>query len=402
MKLAKRTKKTSHSGLDEIFAASKPGMISFAGGYPDSKLFPRVEIEQAFSHTFQSAPATLLQYNSSKGYLPLREKLATRMQNDGINTTAESVMLTQGAQQGIDLAARLLLNRGDGMVVEAPTYLGALASFDVYEPNYYEVPMEADGMNIDELQKVLMKHEVKMIYTVPDFQNPTGTVMSLEKRKTLVQLANIYDIVILEDGPYRDLRYTGESLPPIKHFDTEGRVIFLGSFSKILAPSLRLGWLTAGPELFDGLVALKGGSDVETSNLMMNSVDSYLETNDLDAHIKEVKTTYQHRKDLMVSALEKYLPSEVHFNNPEGGFFLWLTMPQGFDSTKFLQESLIPNSNVSFVPSANLVPSKQLMNAARLNFTNVNDKDIETGVEMLGQQLKLALQSKPIRKTATR
>ncbi|AEV95801.1 aminotransferase-like domain-containing protein [Pediococcus claussenii] len=390
MKLANRTKKTSNSGLDEIFAASGPGVISFAGGYPDQQLFPKQELEKAFSSSFQSSNSNLLQYNSSLGYLPLRDKLAQRLQDDGIVVNADSIMLTQGAQQGIDLAARLLLDKGDGIVVEAPTYLGALAAFDVYEPTYYEVSMDNDGMNIEALRKVLMSHQVKMIYTVPDFQNPTGTVMSLEKRKALIKLANDYDVVILEDGPYRNLRYKGESLPPIKHFDTQGRVIFLGSFSKILAPGLRLGWLTAGPELFSGLVALKGGSDVESSNLTMASVNVYLEENDLDEHIATVRSTYKRRKDVMIESLQHFLPSGVSYTNPDGGFFLWLTMPAGFDSTEFLKNNLIPNK-VSFVPSANLMPSKKLKNAARLSFSNVSEEDIRSGIQTMSQLLSAKL-----------
>ena len=216
----------------------------------------------------------MLQYASTEGYEPLRAKIAARLQTTGMQVDADDIMMTQGAQQGIDLVARLMLDPGDGLVVEAPTYLGALAAFNAYQPTYYEVPMQADGMDINALQRILMSRKVKFIYTVPDFQNPTGVVMSLAKRQAIIRLANQYDVMILEDNPYRDLRYTGKALPTIKSLDTEGRVIYLGSFSKILSPSLRMGWLVAAPNLLKELLALKGGSDLESSNLVMHGINT--------------------------------------------------------------------------------------------------------------------------------
>ncbi|KRO18869.1 aminotransferase-like domain-containing protein [Lacticaseibacillus saniviri] len=392
MKFAQRTVKTSSAGLDAIFAASGPNVISFAGGYPDATLFPEHAMQAAFSESFAQHSGSLLQYSTTAGYLPLREKLADRMnRRDHLNLKADDILLTQGAQQGIDLTARLLLDKGDGVIVEGPTYIGGLAAFDAYEPTYYEVPIEEDGMDITKLQKALMQHQVKLIYTIPDFQNPTGTVMSVEKRQAMVQLANQYDVVILEDSPYRDLRYTGENLPTIKSFDTEGRVISLGSFSKILAPSLRLGWLTAAPELLAALTALKAAADVESSHLVAVAVDTFMNDNDLDAHIDAMKQVYQTKRDAMLNALERYMPKDVHFNHPDGGFFLWLTLPEGFDMQHFMTAELLPEYNVSLVPSHHLYASKSIENGARLNFTNVSEATIESGIKMLGQALNDAL-----------
>lgn len=392
MKFAKRTQKTGNSGLEDLFAASGPNVISFAGGYPDRSLFPTQQLNQAFKHSFNSGDTELLQYASTQGYLPLREKIAARLRATGIPTRADNIMMTQGAQQGLDLVARLMLDSGDGLVVEAPTYLGALAAFNAYQPTYYEIPMQDDGMDINALQRVLMSHKVKFIYTVPDFQNPTGVVMSVAKRKALIRLANQYDVMILEDNPYRDLRYDGKPLPTIKSFDTQGRVVYLGSFSKILSPSLRMGWLVAAPDLLQELLALKGGSDLESSNLTMHGIDAYIAENDLDAHITEIQNRYREKKNAMVAAMNRYLPDEAHFTNPDGGFFLWLTMPAGFDMGAFMKQHLLPESNISYVPSANLYATSAQVNGARLNFTGPTLEQIDTGIKALGDALKTALQ----------
>ena len=388
MKFAKRTQKTGNSGLEDLFAASGPNVISFAGGYPDRSLFPTQQLNQAFKHSFNSGDTELLQYASTQGYLPLREKIAARLRATGIPTRADNIMMTQGAQQGLDLVARLMLDPGDGLVVEAPTYLGALPAFNAYQPTYYEIPMQDDGMDINALQRVLMSH----IYTVPDFQNPTGVVMSVAKRQALIRLANQYDVMILEDNPYRDLRYDGKPLPTIKSFDTQGRVVYLGSFSKILSPSLRMGWLVAAPDLLQELLALKGGSDLESSNLTMHGIDAYMAENDLDAHITEIQNCCREKKNAMVAAMNRYLPDEAHFTNPDGGFFLWLTMPAGFDMGAFMKQHLLPESNISYVPSANLYATSAQVNGARLNFTGPTLEQIDTGIKALGDALKTALQ----------
>ncbi len=397
MEFAQRNHQNAAAGLEALFAASAPDVISFAGGYPDRSLFPKAELNAAFTTSFASEDTELLQYTSAAGYRPLREKLAKRLETNQISATADDVLLTQGAQQGIDLTARLLLNEGDGLVVEGPTYVGALAAFDAYQPTYYTVPMEADGMDLHALQKVLMTHQVKLIYTIPDFQNPTGTVMSLAKRKALVALANQYDVIILEDGPYRDLRYSGENLPPLRSFDIQGRVIFLGSFSKILAPSLRLGWVNAASELLHPLMGLKGGVDVESSNLMMHSIDNYLEHNDLDAHIQTIRACYREKKALMVKTLRQYLPGNCTINDPEGGFFLWLRLPEGFDAEAFMNDTLLPEANVSFVPASIMVPGHAMTNGARLNFTGPSLAAIKEGSQALGLALQTAMKQAAVK-----
>lgn len=376
MKFASRVATTMQSGLDELFTAPDPELISFAGGYPDATMFPQAALQGAFAQATEESAA--FQYGDSWGLPRLRRHIAQWLQKDGIPATAQDVLLTQGAQQGIDLAAKMLLNPGDGLVVEAPTYLGALAAFNAYEPQYYEVPMAADGMDLGALQKILMTHKIKMIYTVPDFQNPTGAVMSLAIRKALIALANQYDVIILEDGPYRWLRYQGESLPPLKHFDTQGRVIFLGSMSKILAPSLRLGWMVAAPKLLEAAAALRGASDVESSQLVHRAVALYLEQNDFDAHLDQLRQCYGAKLKLMHHAISAQLPAGYQLSQPAGGFFLWLTAPAGVDMTALQAQRLAP-AHVSVVPSKNLTPSHQLLNGARLTFAAPPTAKIEPG-----------------------
>ncbi|KRM32907.1 aminotransferase [Agrilactobacillus composti DSM 18527 = JCM 14202] len=393
-RLASRVQRTAQSGLGNIFANGQTELISFAAGLPDTGSFPKAALKQAFDQVFDNDNGETLQYHDSLGLLPLREKLADRLTKQGTPTKTAELMLTQGAQQGIDLVARLVLNKGDGLVVEAPTYIGALANFDAYEPTYHEVNMEPDGMNITQLQKVLLQHDVKLVYTIPDYQNPTGAVMSLAKRQALLELANRYNFIILEDSPYRELCYNGHLLPTLRSMDTEGRVISLGSFSKILAPGLRLGWLNADAELFQDIVALKAGLDVETPNLIMQGVNTYLDTNNLDAHIQSINKVYQEKMTFMLQCLQRELPAGVTYTKPTGGFFIWLTVPDNIDLGQLLTDRMLPEGHVSYVPAKNLYPSKAVHNQARLNFTNPSLADIQTGIHRLSEILADTIASK--------
>ncbi|WP_416353221.1 PLP-dependent aminotransferase family protein [Agrilactobacillus fermenti] len=390
-RLARRVSRTAQSGLGNVFAASNPNLISFAAGFPAEDLFPKAALKKAFSDIFDRPGNDTLQYHDSLGLKSLREKIARHLNQTGTPAHADQLMLTQGAQQGIDLVARLVLDPGDGLAVEAPTYIGALASFDAYEPTYYEIPVAADGLDTTQLQKTLLQHDIKLLYTIPDYQNPTGTVMSLSKRQTLIQLAERYNFIILEDSPYRDLTYDQHTLPSLKSLDTNGRVINLGSFSKILAPGLRLGWLTAETELFDNLVELKAGSDVETSSVIMQGVNTYLDQNDLDAHIQVIRDSYTQKMNAMLTALQQEMPNQIHYNTPTGGFFIWLTAPTQIDMGQLLIKRMMPEGNVSYVPAKNLFPSKQHNNAARLNFTGQSIPNIYEGIHRMATILRSEL-----------
>lgn len=389
---AERTIKAGEAGIADAFAASNDAnLISFAGGFPDAALFPNAAMGAAFQHAFTDGSQNILQYHDNRGYLKLREQLAARLTDDGTPTQADDIILTQGAQQAIDLVARMLINPGDGLVVEAPTYFGALGAFDNYGPTYYEVPMQSDGMDMHALQKVLMAHPVKMIYTIPDFQNPTGIVMSLKKRQELLRLAKQYDVVILEDSPYRWLRLTGEQLPTLQSLDTDDRVISLGSFSKILAPGLRLGWASGGKRWIDAIANLKNGADLESPFMTMVAVSDYLAENSLDDHLVQLRRTYQMKKDAMVNALRCNLPAGFKVNDPQGGFFVWLTGPADVDMGQLLKDEVLPHENIAYIPSRNLYPSKSVVNAARLNFTGEDVAAIQTGAARLSAALAQAV-----------
>lgn len=390
---AKRINKNISSRLQGLFPETNfPDNISFGGGCPDEKSFPARELVNAYQEAIINEKEHSFQYHDVKGPERLREFLADRAQKKmGIaNVTSEDVMLTAGGQQGIELVAKLFLEAGDKMAVEVPCYVGALAAFDVYEPDYYEIPMEDDGVNLDCLEDTLKAHpDIKLFYTVPDFHNPTGITMSLEKRQRLVDLANKYDFVILEDTPYRDLRYHGESLPSIKSFDTEGRVIFLSSFSKILSPAYRLGWLLASPEIKDELTKLKLAEDLEVPYISSATVDNYIAHNDLDAHIEGLKKIYRQKLDKMDQALHAYLPADAKISHPEGGFFFWIELGDDANTSQLLLDEAIPNEHLIYVPSASFYPDRDHVNGLRINFTGSSLAEIDEGCRRLGRLLNV-------------
>ena len=306
--------------------------------------------------------------------------------------TENDILIIQGAQQGLDISAKLVVNPGDTIVTENPTFLGALIAFAPTQPNYAPVRTDEFGMDTDQLAEVLATNpNVVMIYTIPEFQNPTGVTMNLERRKHLIELANKYNVLVVEDSAYRELRYVGEQLPTIKSLDTEGRVIHLGSFSKILAPSMRLGWALASPEILDKLSLLKLASDTQNSTLNMNATLEYLRRHDIDEHIAKIRPNYLRKLNLMLSTMRETFPDEVSFTEPEGGLFTWLTFPVGFDATNFMKETLLPKGKVAYVPGATFFPVVQEPNHARVNFSGVEDDRIVEGISRIGKLLKQTL-----------
>ena len=298
------------------------------------------------------------------------------------------MLIIQGAQQGLDLVAKLVIDPGDVIVTEDPTFLGALIAFAPTEPAYAPVRSDSHGMDTDHLEQVLSAHpNAKLIYVVPDFQNPTGVTMSLARRERLIELANRYEVLVLEDTPYRSLRYEGSSLPTLKSLDTEQRVIHLGSFSKILAPAMRLGWAVAEPEILERLGLLKLAADTQNSTLNMTATAEYLSHYDIDAHIARAVPVYRHKRDLMLTTIRETFPKDIHFTEPDGGLFVWLKFPAGFDATAFMAETLLPEAKVAYVPGATFFPVQQQPNHARLSFSGVPDERLVHGVSELGRLL---------------
>jgi 2-aminoadipate transaminase len=393
MSLANRMKYVKPSAIRELLSlGADPEIISFGGGYPDASLFPLEQLNNVYQRAIMETGRDSLQYTVSNGTPRLREQIARRMNLDGIDCDAENVLVLQGGQQGLDLVSKMVVDRGDIIITESPTFLGALIAFNPYEPKYIGVEMDDDGMKMDELERVLEQNpEAKLLYTVPDFQNPSGVTMSLERRTRLIELANKYDLIVLEDSPYRELRFSGEAVPPLKSMDTEGRVIFLGSFSKILAPGLRLGWAVASNELIQQLGLLKLAADTQCSTLNMAAVSLYLDTYDIDAHIASIRTAYRGKKDLMLEAIRRDFPASIRFTEPSGGMFTWLTFPEGFDAGAFMRQKAVPDGKVAYVPGAPFFPVNPRENHARVSYSTQSEAGIIKGIETLGRLLKAAI-----------
>jgi 2-aminoadipate transaminase len=390
---ANRMTRVRPSAIRELLRlGANPEVISFGGGYPDPALFPMADLDEVFHAILAESDGRSLQYTDSRGLPELREHIAHRAKRDGIDCGADDVLVIQGGQQGLDLAAKLVVNAGDAVITENPTFLGALIAFAPCEPRYAAVRTDADGMDMDHLAATLdATPGVKLIYTVPDFQNPTGVTMSLERRHRLIELANQHDVLVVEDSPYRALRYEGSDIPPIKSLDTQGRVIHLGSFSKVLAPGMRLGWAIAADDVIDKLGLLKLAADTQCSTLNMAATAAYLDKFDLDAHIAHACDAYRHKRDLALGTLAAVLPDTVSFTRPVGGLFTWLTFPEGFDAADFMRDHLLPEAKVAYVPGQTFFPGNDEPNHARLSYSGVPDDRLTTGLRRLGELLTRTL-----------
>ncbi|MFA7412467.1 MAG: PLP-dependent aminotransferase family protein, partial [Tissierellaceae bacterium] len=295
---AKRMDNIKASEIRELLKLTQqPNIISFAGGMPASESFPLEELLKINRDVLENQGTVALQYGPTEGYAPLREAIAKRLAKLSVEAKADDVLITSGSQQGLDFAAKIFINPGDVIVCESPTYLGAINAFKAYEPKFVEVETDDDGMDMEELDRVLSSTEnVKFIYVIPDFQNPSGKTWSVDRRKKLVELANKYNVAIIEDNPYGELRFEGEILPAIKHYDTEGRVAFLGTFSKIFSPGVRLGWVVAEPEFLNKFILVKQGADLQSSTISQLELSRFLELYDMDAHIQKIIDLYRVRR----------------------------------------------------------------------------------------------------------
>lgn len=363
-------------------------IISFAGGLPAPELFPTEELQAVCVKVLQEEGGSALQYSATEGYKPLRKKIAERMTSQGMKVAAADVLITSGSQQGLEFSGRIFLNEGDIVICESPSYLGALNAFNVYRPKFVEIKMDDDGMIIDDLEKALEEnHEkTKFIYVIPEFQNPTGRTMSLERRKRLLELANKYDIPIVEDNPYGELRFEGEVIPSIKSMDTKGLVIHLGTFSKIFCPGYRLGWVVADPEILSKYITVKQGADLQSSTISQREVNRYMEMYSLDEHVEKIKALYKKRKNLMVQTMKEEFPKTVTFTNPQGGLFTWLDLPEGVDAAEVFKLAIA--QKVAFVPGEPFYPNGGHANHARLNFSSMPEDKIVEGIKRLGKVLK--------------
>lgn len=388
IKYAKRMEHIKGSAIRELLKLTEqPEIISFAGGLPAPELFPIEEMKQVCLKVLDTDGRAALQYSPTEGYLPLRKIISERMKSSKVEVPAEDILITSGSQQGLEFSGKVFLDEGDTVICESPTYLGALNAFMSYVPNFVEVEMDQDGMKMDELEKALKANpNAKFIYTIPDFQNPSGITMSLERRKRIVELAVEYNIPIVEDNPYGELRFEGERLPAIKHFDKTGMVAFLGTFSKTFAPGLRVGWVAASPEVVRKYVLVKQGADLQCNSMSQRETAAFVQMFDIDKHISKIIEVYRRRRDLMIGTMEKEFPKNVKFTYPNGGLFTWVELPEGIDAADVLKLAL--EEKVAFVPGGSFYPNGGNENHFRLNYSCMPEDKIVEGITRLGKVLK--------------
>jgi len=398
---AQRTQRMGRSIIRELLKfTQQPDIISFAGGLPAPELFPLEQCEAAACRLLHEHGAAALQYGPTEGYLPLRRFICERMSRYGIKAEPSNILITSGSQQALDLVGKMLINPGDRVLVEEPTYLGALQAWNAYQADYVSVPQDDNGLRTELLEGAL-RVGPKFMYILPNFQNPGGTTLSLERRLDLVRLANKYGIPLLEDDPYGALRFEGEHLPPLVALDAdyqtgaapnghgymEGNVIYLGTFSKTLAPGLRLGWVVAPVEVVDQLVMMKQGTDLQTSSFDQMLAYEMVKDGFMDEHIRTIRRVYRERRDVMLAALERYFPEGCSWTRPEGGLFLWARVPEWIDTGDLMAEAV--QAKVAYVPGFAFYPDPAHgRNTMRLNFSNAEPTQMEEGMRRLGNLLK--------------
>lgn len=392
LKFAERMDNMKASEIRELLALTqKPEIISFAGGLPAPEMFPVKAWKEACDKVMDNNGQVALQYGPTDGVPRLREHLIPRMEKLACkNVDPKDFLILSGSQQGLDFMPKTMIDKDDYIIVESPTYLGALNAFKAYQPRFIEVPSDDDGMDLNYLEEQLKTHDhVKFCYAIPDFQNPSGRTWSLEKRKGLMDLANKYDFAILEDNPYGELRFAGEILPSLRSMDTQGRVAFMGTFSKILSPGIRLGWFHADPELLGKFNLIKQGADLQSSTFTQLILAQFLDDNDIESHIQKICDLYGKRKDIMVESMKKYFPEEVTFTNPEGGLFLWVMMPEYINGRELAKKAI--EKKVAYVPGGAFYANNPKENCFRLNYSCMPEERIEEGIKRLGETIKDAI-----------
>ncbi|NBC81760.1 MAG: aminotransferase class I/II-fold pyridoxal phosphate-dependent enzyme [Bacteroidetes bacterium] len=358
-------------------------VISFAGGLPNRELFPVEQLKQASAEVFDEAGKEALQYSNSEGYLPLREYIAKRYKTkNGLEVNPENILITNGSQQGLDLMAKIFLNETDDVMLEEPGYLGAIQAFQVYRASFNAVRLEKDGADIEHFKQILKHSKPKLFYTVPNFQNPSGISYSDEKRKIIAQLLTDKPIIVVEDDPYGDLRYTGREKKTFKSLMPE-KTILLGTFSKTVVPSFRLGWLVAPAAYMERLVIAKQAADLHTNYFIQRLIFKYLSTHKIDSHIAVIRDRYDKQRTAMIAALRKYFPEGVDFTLPEGGMFLWVMLPEGISTMKLFDIAI--QKKVAFVPGNPFYTDGRETNTLRLNFSCVDENLIDEGIKRLAE-----------------
>ena len=409
---AQRTQRMGSSMIRELLKLTeRPDIISFAGGLPAPEMFPVEAFEAASSRVLRQHGSKALQYSTTEGYMPLREFIVEKMGRYGIEASVDNVLITSGSQQALDLIGKLLINPGDLILTERPTYLGALQAWRAYQAEFSTVPIDDEGLRVDKLEEALCSGP-KFMYVLPNFQNPGGVTLSYERRLALVDIADRYGVPIIEDDPYGELRFEGEHLPPLVVLDADklngrqynfqnepnsyfkGNVIYMSTFSKTLAPGLRLGWIVAPASVIKHCVMTKQGMDLHTSSLIQMVAYEVVKDGFLTEHVRQIRQTYCRRRDIMLEVMSEHFPPGVRWTRPEGGLFLWVTLPEELDSTAVLEEAI--NHKVAYVPGAAFYPDGKTRNSFRLNFSNAQPEQIREGIARLGQVLHNVIEPMPV------
>ena len=395
---SKRTKGLRASEIRELLKVTQlPDMISFAGGLPNPKAFPVEIIHDCTEKVYQGDILNALQYGATEGLTLLRGSLADRMRKKkGIDCELHDVLITSGAQQALALVALCFLDPGDTYLANVPTYLGAIQAFSAFEANCESIPMNDQGIDIESLRRNIERLNrtginPKFIYTVPSFQNPSGETISLNHRKELIDIASEYDCMIIEDDPYGDIIFEGKPIPPIKSFDKKGRVIYISTFSKILAPGFRIGWTVASKEVLNKLLLAKQALDLCTNIFGQYIAYEYINGGYLDKHVEKIKVMYKNKRDIMIQSIKEYFPKEVKWTHPKGGMFIWITLPHKINTKLLFQKAI--SKNVAFVVGDAFYPEGTNYNSFRLNFSYSNDEIIKKGIKRLGDVIKEELAS---------
>lgn len=375
---------TPKSFIREILKVTEdPKVISFAGGLPNSKFFPVKEISDAALKVLEADGKNVLQYSTTEGYLPLRDYIAKRyFEKKGLRVEPDEILITNGSQQGMDLIGKIFIDKGDHVVIERPGYLGAIQAFSMYEPVFYPVPLLDDGIDADLLRETFTENQIKLFYSVPNFQNPSGITYSKQKRIEVADILKNHDAIFVEDDPYGELRFMGEDMPSMRTFFKDN-IILLGSFSKIVSPGLRLGWICARKDIMEKLVVAKQASDLHSNYFSQRILYQYLIDNDIDKHILRIRQAYKKQRDMMVSSIEEHFPEEIKYTKPEGGMFLWITLPARISSLDLFNRAI--KENVAFVPGSPFYVGAGGENTLRLNFSNSDEERIEEGIKRLAK-----------------
>lgn len=389
--ISKSCKNIPSSFIREILAVSEqPEFISFAGGLPNPTCFPVEQMKQAFIEVMNHEGANTLQYSGSQGYYPLRQWICERYNRKySLSISPEDILITNGSQQALDLIGKLLLNPGDPLMMEKPSYLGAIQAFSAYRPEFHQITLTPSGIDLNELEDTVLKTGSRVLYGIPNFQNPTGITYSAETRENLAILLDWHGILLIEDDPYGEIRFEGEFQTPV-FVSNPDHTIWCGSFSKMISPGLRTGWICAPKELMPHLLRIKQAADLHTNNVVQRIIHRFLTDNNLEEHLCMVRSAYKIQKDCMIASISKYFPDEVRYTNPEGGMFIWATLPDSLNSEELIKSAI--QEKVVFVPGKSFYTTDEGHRNMRLNYSNSSEEMIKEGIKRLGGIIKKSLE----------